>query len=51
MPPSRWFAAGSADGSEPDAGTRAVGEVLLHDDAKLLVLSQSDAGRSFDRLR
>ena len=38
MPPPRWFAVGSSDGAEPDAGARAVGEALLYDDAKLLVV-------------
>lgn len=37
MPPSRWFAVGSAEGSGPDAGACAVDEALLHDDAKLLI--------------
>ena len=38
MPPPRWFAVGSSDGAEPDAGARAVGEAQLYDDAKLLVV-------------
>lgn len=38
MRPSRWFGAGSAEGSEPKAGARAADEALLHDDAKLLVV-------------
>jgi hypothetical protein len=38
MPSSRWFAVGSADGSEPDVGARAAEEALPYDDAKLLVV-------------
>ena len=38
MPPSRWFAVGSAGESEREAGARAADEALLHDDAKLLVV-------------
>jgi hypothetical protein len=38
MPPSRWFAVGSAGGSPPRAGARAAGDALVHDDAKLLVV-------------
>jgi hypothetical protein len=38
MPPSRWFAFGSADGSESGAGARTAGEALVHDDARLLVV-------------
>ena len=38
MPPSRWFAVGSADGSELGAGPLAAGEALVHDDAKLSVV-------------
>jgi hypothetical protein len=38
LPPSRWFAVGSAEGSEPDAGARAAGDALLHDDAQLLLV-------------
>jgi hypothetical protein len=30
MPPSRWFAVGSADGSELGAGARAAGDALVH---------------------
>ena len=38
MAPRRWFAAGSADGAEPDAGARAAAQALVYDDAKLLVV-------------
>jgi hypothetical protein len=38
MPPSRWFAVGSAAGSDPEAGARAAEQALLHDDAKLVVV-------------
>jgi hypothetical protein len=38
MPPSRWFAAGSATGYEPEAAARAADQALLHDDAKLVVV-------------
>ena len=38
MPPSRWFAVGSACESERGAGARAAGEALVHDDAKLIVV-------------
>jgi hypothetical protein len=38
MPPSRWFAVGSADGAEQDAGARAADEALVYDNAKLLVV-------------
>lgn len=38
MPPPRWFAVGSAEGAEPDAGVRAAREALAHDDAKLLLV-------------
>ena len=38
MPPSRWFAVGSAAGSDPGAGARAAEKALLHDDAKLVVV-------------
>lgn len=38
MPSSRWFAVGSAAGSDPEAGARAADRALLHDEAKLLVV-------------
>ena len=38
MSPSRWFAAGSATGYEPEAAARAADEALVHDDAKLVVV-------------
>ena len=38
MPPSRWFAVGSATGYEPEAAARAADQALLHDDAKLVVV-------------
>src|SRR2546427_1439789 len=37
MPPSRWFALGSAAGLERVAGARAADQALVHD-AKLLVV-------------
>jgi hypothetical protein len=42
MPPSRWFAVGSAD-SERGAATRALDEALIHNDAKLLVVFCSES--------
>jgi hypothetical protein len=40
MPPSRWLAVGSADGSELGAGTRAAGDALVHlHNQTLVVLS------------
>jgi hypothetical protein len=39
MPPPRWFAVGSADGAEPDAGVRTANEALMYDDAKPLLLT------------
>src|SRR2546430_10294364 len=38
MPPSRWFAVGSAAGLERVAGARAADQALVHDDAKLRVV-------------
>jgi hypothetical protein len=38
MSPSRWFAVGSADRSEAEAGARAADQALVHDDAKLLIV-------------
>ena len=38
MPPSRWFAVGSAAGLEREAGARAADQALVHGDAKLLVV-------------
>ena len=38
MPPSRWFAVGSADGFDPDGAARAADEALPHDDAKLVIV-------------
>ena len=35
---SRWFAVGSAAGSDPDAGAHAAEQALLNDDAKLVVV-------------
>jgi hypothetical protein len=43
MPPSRWFAVGSAEGSGRLAGARAADEALVRDDAKLLVVFCSHA--------
>jgi len=43
MTPSRWFAVGSADGSQRSAAARAADEALLHDDPKLLVVFCSPA--------
>src|SRR5919109_1378192 len=36
--PSRWFAVGSDEGPDPEAGARAADEALVHGDAKLLVV-------------
>jgi hypothetical protein len=44
MPPPRWFAVGSADGAEPDAGVRAANEALMYDDAKLLARTRGMRG-------
>lgn len=41
--PSRWFAVGSAEGSEREAGARAAAGALVHDDAKLLVVFCSES--------
>jgi hypothetical protein len=41
--PSRWFAVGSAEGADPEAGARATDEALLRDDAKLLVVFASQS--------
>lgn len=38
MPPPRWFAVGSGDGSERDAGAWAADQALVHEDAKLVVV-------------
>jgi hypothetical protein len=50
-PPSRWFAVGSADGSEPQAGARAADAALLHDNAKLLIVFCSPAQDVAELLR
>jgi hypothetical protein len=42
-PPSRWFAVGSAEGFEREAGARAADAALRHDDAKLLVVFCSES--------
>jgi hypothetical protein len=44
MSPPRWFAVGSADGSQPDAGVRAADKALLHEDAKLVIVFCSHSG-------
>jgi hypothetical protein len=38
MQPSRWFAVGQADASDPEPGTRAADQALVHSDAALLVV-------------
>jgi hypothetical protein len=43
MTRSRWFAVGSADGTQPDAGVRAADAALAHEDAKLLIVFCSHA--------
>jgi hypothetical protein len=43
MTPSRWFAVGSAAGSEREAGARAADAALLHDDARLLIVFCSES--------
>ena len=43
MPPDRWFAVGTADTSADDAGGYAADAVLIHDDAKLLIVFCSPA--------
>ena len=43
--PPRWFAVGSANGSEREAGARAADDALPHDDAKLLILRRDDFRR------
>jgi hypothetical protein len=43
MPPSRWFAVGSTEGFEREAGLRAADEALRHDDARLLIVFCSQA--------
>jgi hypothetical protein len=42
-PPSRWFAVGSAEGSERASGARAADDALVHDDAKLLIVFCSES--------
>src|SRR5919204_4755804 len=37
-PPSRWFAVGSDEDPDPEAGARAADEALAYGDAKLLVV-------------
>jgi hypothetical protein len=41
--PSRWFAVGSAEGSEREAGARAAAAALVRDDAKLLIVFCSES--------
>ena len=43
MPLSRWFAVGSAAGSNSAAGARAAEQALPHDDAKLVIVFASPA--------
>ncbi len=43
MRPSRWFAVGQADESEPQPGLVAADQALTRDDAKLLIVFCSDA--------
>ena len=38
LPSARWFAVGSAEGLEQEAGARAADEALVGDDAKLLIV-------------
>ena len=42
MPPSRWFAVGSAGESEREAGARAADEALLHEYAHVIVSFEDD---------
>jgi hypothetical protein len=43
MPPPRWFAVGSADGAEPDAGVRTAIAALMYDGAKLPMVFRSQS--------
>jgi len=43
MPADRWFGVGSCAGARERAGARAVGDALIHDDPKLLVVFCSQA--------
>ncbi len=42
-PPSRWFAIGQADRSQPQPGLVAADQAMVQDDAKLLIVFCSDA--------
>ncbi|TQM42836.1 FIST signal transduction protein [Pseudonocardia cypriaca] len=43
MGTQRWLGVGQAEGTEPDAGTRAADGALVHADAKLLIVFCSEA--------
>src|ERR1700724_2225265 len=43
MPANRWFGVGSCADAEERAGARAVGDALIHDDPKLLIVFCSQA--------
>jgi hypothetical protein len=43
MPADRWFGVGSCEGAKELAGARAVGDALIHDDPKLLIVFCSRA--------
>jgi hypothetical protein len=43
MGAQRWLGVGQAQGSEPEAGTRAADRALAHADAKLLIVFCSEA--------
>ncbi len=45
MPPDRWFAVGTADVADWDAGLRAADAALIHDNTKLLVVFCSPDAR------
>jgi hypothetical protein len=43
MGTQRWLGVGQAEGTEPEAGTRAADRALVHTDAKLLIVFCSEA--------
>ncbi len=50
MPPDRWFGVGTADATEHDAGRRAAGAALIHDDTKLVLVFCAASDRLRDVL-
>lgn len=50
MPPDRWFGVGTADVTGRDAGRRAAGAALIHDDVKLVLAFCSASDQLHDVL-